>query len=153
MEAAKLLGVRITKFNEMVTDGVLPKGRLGEDSRRYYTEQDLRFMRREWKSKTTIHFMVYTLPIMLIVVFLILLTFREIGQSISEHRSQSAPTVPSGYGLQPQFPAGFDQATVIPQTRMTQPDNVTDVSEDPQWKEVKKQYSRSRNDKRPSRGM
>ncbi len=155
MEIAKQIDVRISKFNELVSEGVLPKGRLGEDGRRYYTEQDLRFIQREWKNKTTVHFLFYTLPLVLVVVFLLLLTFREIGQTIEEYRTGVEPTQPSGFALQPQFPTGDEvSGTVIPSLSPlpSTPEEPSSSYADSQiWKEFTKDHTSDRKEKKRNR--
>lgn len=102
LQVAKLLKLSPAKFNELVTDGQLPKGRVGEDGRRYYTRQDVDFILREWKTQTTGRFLMYTLPLMLVIIFLLILTVVEIREKIDEMRVQPTPTVPFGFGAPPQ---------------------------------------------------
>lgn len=102
MEVAQQLGIPISKFNEKVSEGVLPKGRVGEDGRRYYTDKDLEFIRREWKSKTTVRFLLFTFPLILICVFLIIAAFREISEHYTETQVNATPTPQTGFAAPPQ---------------------------------------------------
>ena len=102
MEVAQQLGIPVSKFNEKVSDGVLPKGRIGEDGRRYYTDKDLEFVRREWRSKTTVRFLLFTLPLILICLFFIIAAFHEISQHYSESKADVTPTPKPGFAAPPQ---------------------------------------------------
>lgn len=99
MEVARVLGVSTAKFSSMVSDELLPKGRVGEDGRRYYTDQDIEFIRRAWKSKITGRFIMVTLPLYFFA-FVILAAgiFHFYRQS---HREEQQPTIPRGYALAP----------------------------------------------------
>ncbi len=101
MEVAQKLGISVKKFTEEVADGNLPKGRMGEDGRRYYTIRDIEFIERKWKSKTTVHFMMFTLPLILIAVIFILIISHQIGKSVAENEAVATPTIPVGYGAPP----------------------------------------------------
>lgn len=100
-DLARHLKISSARFNDLVSDGQLPKGRIGEDGRRYYTQQDLDFIMREWKTQTTGRFLMYTLPLLLILVILTVLTVVEIRNKIEDSAVQPTPTVPSGYGALP----------------------------------------------------
>ena len=89
------------KFHELVSDGTLPKGRIGEDGKRYYTNKDLDFILREWKSKTTAKFLLYTLPLLLVSTLLILMIAKEISDTIREKNAQATPTPRIGYATKP----------------------------------------------------
>ncbi|MGB3975975.1 MAG: helix-turn-helix domain-containing protein [bacterium] len=103
LELAKRLKISTKRLNELVSDGQLPKGRIGEDGRRYYTQQDLDFILREWKTQTTGRFLMYTLPLIMIVVVLVVLTTIEIKNKIEVSKVEPTPTIPSGYGAPPPF--------------------------------------------------
>lgn len=101
MEVAQMLKISIGKFNEQVAEGVIPKGRLGEDGRRYYTDKDIEFIKREWRSKTTVRFFLFTFPLILVGTFIIIATFHEISQHISANNSTEEPTPQIGYAAPP----------------------------------------------------
>lgn len=101
IELARHLKISAKRLNELISDGQLPKGRIGEDGRRYYTQQDLDFILREWKTQTTGRFLMYTLPLLLILVVLAVLTTIEIRHKIAVSKVEPTPTVPSGYGAPP----------------------------------------------------
>ncbi|MBN1878748.1 helix-turn-helix domain-containing protein [bacterium] len=101
-QVAKLLKLSPGKFTQLVAEGQLPKGRVGEDGRRFYTQQDVEFILREWKTQTTGRFLIYTLPLMLVIVFLLVLTIVEVREKIDELRISPTPTIPYGFGAPPQ---------------------------------------------------
>ncbi|MBN1295621.1 hypothetical protein JXA80_02495 [bacterium] len=101
MDIAKILNLPMGRFSEMVTEGTLPRGRIGEDGKRYYTQQDLDFILREWKTQTTGRFLIYTLPLLIILGFLVVLTAVEINDKLQDNRVAPTPTPPYGYGAPP----------------------------------------------------
>ena len=101
MEIARMLGISIAKFSELVNDGALPKGRIGEDGKRYYTDKDVAFIRREWTSKTKVKFLFFTLPLILAGVLTIIAIFYEINQHYREQSSATQPTPRIGYAAPP----------------------------------------------------
>ncbi|HPQ40758.1 MAG TPA: helix-turn-helix domain-containing protein [bacterium] len=101
MEVAKILKISMGRFTNMVADGSLPKGRIGDDGKRYYTQRDLDFMLREWKTQTTGRFLMYTLPLLVVLGFLLVLTIVEINEKIEESRVVPTATPPFGYGAPP----------------------------------------------------
>jgi hypothetical protein len=97
-----MLGLSVAKFTEQVNEGNLPKGRIGEDGRRYYTDKDYDFLKREWRSKTTGRFLMFTLPVILVVLFLVLATFRELSNYVtSSDKEEGSPTIRPGYAVPP----------------------------------------------------
>jgi len=103
MEVAKQLGIPNSKFHQQISEGNLPKGRIGEDGRRYYTDKDVEFIRREWRSKTTAKFLLFTLPLVLICLLLIIAAFHEISDHFSEQAVQQTPTPQAGYATEPRI--------------------------------------------------
>jgi len=101
MEVAQQIGIPISKFNEQVNEGNLPKGRIGEDGRRYYTDKDLAYIRREWHSKTTVRFLLFTLPLILVSLFIVIAAFHEISEHFSEVQSEATPSPKPGFAAQP----------------------------------------------------
>jgi len=101
MEVAKILKISMGRFSSLVSDGSLPKGRIGEDGKRYYTHRDVEFILREWKTQTTGRFLMYTLPLLVVLMFLIVLTAVEINEKIEESRVEPTATPPFGYGAPP----------------------------------------------------
>ncbi len=101
MEVARRLKVSTGKFMEEVAQGNMPKGRLGDDGRRYYTEKDLEFILREWHSKTTARFLTLTLPLILIITILAFATYKEISSQIDEMKTEAKATPKSGFAQPP----------------------------------------------------
>ncbi len=100
LEVSQMLKISPAKFNQLVMENEIPKGRIGEDNRRYYTDQDVEFIVREWRSRTTAHFLMYTFPLILALIVLFLVTLREISQSIHDS-SAATPTPRVGFGSMP----------------------------------------------------
>ncbi len=92
----------------------MPKGRVGEDGKRFYTRQDVDFILREWQTQTTGRFLMYTLPLILVMGFLIILTIVEVRDKIDEMRVAPTPTVPWGFGAPPQIYYAPDQPVPTP---------------------------------------
>jgi hypothetical protein len=101
MEVARKIGLSTGKFNEQVSQGSLPKGRMGDDGRRYYTDKDLEFILRDWKTKTTSRFFFVTLPLILVIVFIAIATFREISEHVSRMKAEADATPRPGFAAPP----------------------------------------------------
>jgi len=116
LELAKILKISPGKFAELVSDGQLPKGRIGEDGRRFYNKQDVDFIMREWKTQTTGRFLMYTLPLMLVLVLVLIMTIVEIKDMIEDRRVSPTPTVPFGFGAPPEqyYAPGTEWPTATP---------------------------------------
>jgi hypothetical protein len=122
-ELARQLRLSPARLAELVSEGHLPKGRIAEDGRRYYTQKDLDFIVREWRSQTTGRFLMYTLPLILVLITLSILTAVEITYKIEESRVPPTPTVPFGYGAPP--PQVYDPGTPWPTpSEITIPDSL-----------------------------
>lgn len=155
MEVSKVLKISMVRFTDLVTDGSLPKGRIGEDGRRYYTRKDVDFILREWKTQTTGRFLMYTLPLMLVLVFLLVMTIMEINDKIRERQMKPTPAPPSGYGAPP--PQFYDPGTPWPTPTVSSSptpkytkveDYRRDMQERNRQREMQRRSQRSR-DRRP----
>ncbi len=111
-ELAKQLKISPARLAELISEGYIPKGRIAEDGRRYYTQQDIDYIVRDWKSQTAGRFLMYTLPLILVTLTLTILTAVEISQKIEESRVEPTPTVPFGYGAPP--PQVYDPEAAWP---------------------------------------
>jgi len=101
MEIAKILKISMGRFSTLVKEGSLPKGRIGDDGKRYYTDKDLDYILRKWKTQSTGRFLMYTLPLMLILVLLIVMTVIEVSDRIRERNLEPTPSPPTGFGAPP----------------------------------------------------
>lgn len=121
MEVARILNISMGRFTELVAEGSLPKGRIGEDGKRYYTNQDLGYMQREWKTQTTGRFLMYTLPLIAVLAIILVLTVVEVSDKIRESRVEPTPTAPFGFGAPPEqyYNPGTDWPTPTPSASPT----------------------------------
>ncbi|GEM_PF-5723848 len=117
MEVARILGISTAKFSAMVSDELLPKGRIGEDGKRYYTDQDIEFIQRAWKSKITGRFIMVTMPLILLSLALVAaVLFHFIS---SDDGTGNEDTRPRGYALPPTPIPTADPLLTTPTPEMT----------------------------------